>query len=293
MRGIVACTLMLASRRGSRLFLGILFGLCAGAFQARSSLAQQHDFWENEVKTTAEPGRRAFNTNCSACHGLDGKGSDKGANLTGSSNVRRLSDAEISGIISNGVAGTGMPAFHSLPATQIRTIVSYVRILQGKLAAQTMPGDPTRGKSIFFGKGECASCHTVSGEGGFLGPDLSSYGSTTSSQAIRNEILKSSRVNPASYRSAVLVMRDGDRVEGVIRNEDNFSVQLQTKDGGFHFLQKSDLQTVEHARESSMPTNYGERLSSNELDDLVSFLMNNATSKGHATTSARGERTPK
>ena len=59
-----------------------------------------------------------------------------------------------------------------------------------------MPGDPTRGKSIFFGKGECASCHTVSGEGGFLGPDLSSYGSTTSSQAIRNEILKSSRVNP-------------------------------------------------------------------------------------------------
>src|SRR5207237_2905107 len=135
-----------------------------------------------------------------------------------------------------------------------------------------------------FGKGECASCHTVSCEGGFLGANLSSYGSTTSSQAIRNEILKSSRVNPASYRSAVLVMRDGDRVEGVIRNEDNFSVQLQTKDGGFHFLQKSDLQTVEHARQSLMPTNYGERLNSNELDDLVSFLMNNATSKGHGTT---------
>ncbi len=290
MRANSAFKVMLASRHGSRLIFGLVLA-CAGAFLSRFSQAQQHDFWENEGKATAEPGRRAFNANCSACHGLDGTGSDKGANIAGSSNVRRLSDAQISGIISNGVAGTGMPAFHALPAAQVRSIVSYVRVLQGKLEARTMPGDPVQGKNIFFGKGGCASCHTVSGEGGFLGPDLSGYGSAMSSQAIRNEILKPSRVNPATYRSAVLVMRDGDRLEGVIRNEDNFSVQMQTTDGGFHFLQKSDLQALEHARQSLMPTNYGERLSSTELNDLVSYLMNNPAPQGQTTTSHKGKRT--
>ena len=75
----------------------------------------------------------------------------------------------------------------------------------------------------------------MSGEGGFAGRDLSTYGSDLPAKAIRDEIVKSNRVEPAGYRSAALVTKDGNRVEGVIRNEDNFSVQFQTKDGGFHF----------------------------------------------------------
>ena len=292
MRRIANFKLMPVGRYGSRLLSALLLASCAGAFQARPLVGQQHDFWEDDGKATAVPGRRAFNSNCSPCHGLDGRGSDKGANIAGSSNVRHLSDAQISAIISNGTAGTGMPAFHSLTAPQIRAIVSYVRALQGKLEARTMPGDPARGKGVFFGKGECANCHSVSGEGGFLGPDLSGYGSAMSAQAIRDEILKTNRVNPANYRSAVIVLRDGDRLEGVIRNEDNFSVQLQTKNGGFHFLQKSDLQAVEHHSQSLMPTNYGHRLGSNELNDLVSYLMNGAALQ-EATTSHKVERTTK
>jgi putative heme-binding domain-containing protein len=95
-----------------------------------------------------------------------------------------------------------------------------------------------------------------------------------SAKVIRDEIVKPDRIEPLGYRSAALVSHDGNRVEGVIRNEDNFSVQLQNRDGGFHFFQKSDLKTVEHFKQSLMPTNYGERLSTTELDDLVSFLMN-------------------
>jgi cytochrome c oxidase cbb3-type subunit 3 len=81
---------------------------------------------------------------------------------------------------------------------------------------------------------------------------------------------------------------DGDRLEGVIRNEDNFSIQLQTKDGSFHFLQKSDLQSVQPLGQSLMPTNYGQKLTPDELKDLVSFLMNGATA-APARTSHRPE----
>jgi len=64
------------------------------------------------------------------------------------------------------------------------------------------------------------------------------------------------------------------RIRHLIRNEDNFSLQLLVPDGSFHFLQKSDLQNIEHPSQSLMPTNYRERLTSTELNDLVSYLMN-------------------
>ena len=245
---------MLSSRNSSPWWLWFALLLLGCVFLTSSSHARQ-DSWEDDFKTTPAPGGRTFNSTCAGCHGLDGRGSDKGANIAASARVRRLSDAQVSSIISNGIPGTGMPAFHTLSARQISLLVGYVRILQGKLEARTPPGDATRGKEIFFGKGECSTCHMLSGEGGFLGPDLSAYGSSTSAKAIREEILRPDRIEAAGYRSAAITTRDGDRMEGIIRNEDNFSLQLQTqdgatlqfqtKDGSFHFFQKAELQSVE------------------------------------------------
>jgi len=182
-----------------------------------------------------------------------------------------------------------MPAFHNLSERQNRAVVAYLRSLQGKLVTPTLLGDARRGKGIFFGKGECSSCHTISGEGGFLGPDLSGYGSTASAKEIRGEIIKSRRIPPQGYRPAMLVTSNGDRLEGVIRNEDNFSVQFQVKDGSFRSFQKSELRNLDRLETSLMPTNYGERLNSAELDDLVSFLVAAAPDASQAVTSRKKE----
>jgi cytochrome c oxidase cbb3-type subunit III len=260
--------------------------LCVGVFLRSSSHAQQNDSWDDDFKKTAAPGERTFNSTCAGCHGLDGHGGDKGPNIAGNAKVRHFSDTQVSSIISNGIPGTGMPAFHNLSARQIGSLVGYLRILQGKLDAGTSPGDARRGKEIFVGKGECSSCHMMSGEGGFLGPDLSAYGPSTSAKAIRDEIVKPNRIAAPGHRPALLTTRDGSRLEGVIRNEDNFSVQFQTKDGTFHFFQKSDLLTVEPTGQSLMPTNYGQRLSADEVNDLVQYLMNGgaASSRPPQTT---------
>jgi putative heme-binding domain-containing protein len=269
--------------------LGLSFLLCAAAFQSSSLLAQQDDSLDGDIEKTAVPGARTFNSTCAGCHGLDGRGSDKGANIAGSVKVRHLSDAEVSAIISKGIPGTGMPAFHNLNAGKVSLLVSYLRILQGKFDAGTSHGDAAHGKEIFFGKGECSACHMISGEGGFLGPDLSTYGSAMSVRTIREEIVRTKRNVPAGYRSAVLTTRNGDRLEGIIRNEDNFSLQLQTKDGSYHFFEKSDLRTVEPAGQSLMPTNYSQRLSPDELNDLVSYLMNGGPSPGKPRTHSKPE----
>ena len=265
---------MLSRRNSSRLLLGLSFLLCAAACQSSSLLAQQDDSLDGDVEKTAVPGARAFNSTCAGCHGLDGRGSDKGANIAGSVKVRHLSDAEVSAIISKGIPGTGMPAFHNLNAGKVSLLVSYLRILQGKFDAGTPPGDAAHGKEIFFGKGECSACHMISGEGGFLGPDLSAYGSAMSVRTIREEIVRTKRNVQAGYRSAVLTTRDGDRLEGIVRNEDNFSLQLQAKDGSYHFYEKSELRSEQLLDQSLMPTNYSQRLSPDELNDLVSYLMN-------------------
>jgi hypothetical protein len=66
--------------------------------------------------------------------------------------------------------------------------------------------------------------------------------------------------------------RDGQQLSGEVRNEDNFSIQMQDADGAFYFPLKSDLETIEYKPLASMPTDYGTRLSRQELDDLVGYL---------------------
>jgi len=227
----------------------------------------------NDPGKRSSAGKQVFAGRCAGCHGLDGRGGERAPNIASSAKLRRGPDSQISSVIANGIPGTGMPAFPSLAPSQVAAVVAYVRVLQGTLATAKLPGDPERGKEVFFGKGECATCHTISGKGGFLGPDLSAYGAGTPAKTVLDAILRPTRTAPPGYRSAVATTSDGVRFEGIVRNEDNFSVQIQTSDGSFHFLQKSDVQKLEYSNQSTMPTDYGDRLSHNEINDLASYLM--------------------
>jgi cytochrome c oxidase cbb3-type subunit III len=231
-----------------------------------------------QAQGSSSPGERIFAASCASCHGLDGQGTDRGPGIAESARVQRLSDAQLGDIISFGIPDTGMKPFRDLSADQIRNIVTYVRVLQGKHGPRSLPGDAGRGKQIFFGKGECSSCHAIYGAGGFLGPDLSSYGPANSTQTILDAILNTERSVPNGYRLATVTTRDGHRIEGLIRNEDNFSMQLLAQDGSFHFFRASDLQKVERSAQPLMPTNYRGRLSADELNDLVNFLVNGGAS---------------
>jgi putative heme-binding domain-containing protein len=222
---------------------------------------------------TPQAGQQLFSSNCAGCHGLDGRGGEHGPNIATTAEVQRLSEPEILRIVRNGIPGAGMPAFRSkFDDVQLDAIVSYVRVLQGKHAAVSVPGNPERGRLLFFGKARCSECHMIAGDGGFIGADLSSYGNQHSPDVIRNVILDPNKNLDPRHRTVTAVTRDGQRYTGVALNEDNFSLQLQTLDGTFHFFDKSALARLEHEPRSLMPSNYGSTLSPGELDDLVSYL---------------------
>jgi len=177
-----------------------------------------------------------------------------------------------------------MPAFHSFSTSELKAVVAYLRILQGANQGVAQAGNSELGKELFFGKAGCSACHTVSGSGGFIAADLSGFARTHSGAEIRSAVTKPS---PDLERpSVVVIMRDGQKYQGRIRNQDNFSLQLQTFDGGFHFLAKSDVDRVEPDTQGEMPTNYGAVLSPKELDDLISYLVTSA--KTGESTAGKG-----
>jgi cytochrome c oxidase cbb3-type subunit III len=232
---------------------------------------------QTSSKSDSTQGKRVFTSTCAQCHGLDGKGSERAPNIADRPTVQRLSDVQISHIIEDGVPGTGMPAFHSLESAQIHAIVAYLRTLQGKNKTVAVPGSPAQGKTVFFGKAGCSECHIVTGEGGFIASDLSDYSRSHNVDQIRSAIVDPAG-NGRQVRLVTVVLAGGEKYVGRVRDEDNFSLQLQTLDGTFHFLSKSDIDKMEPDSKSLMPSDYVSKLSTNELNDIVSYLISLAGS---------------
>ena len=166
-----------------------------------------------------------------------------------------------------------MPAFGHLGDDVLRALVLYVRALQGNPATAPLAGNAKRGKELFFGKAGCSGCHMMRGRGGFLGSDLSSYSRGRSPQAIRDAILFPNRDLDPRNRTVVAILPNGKAIEGLVRNEDNFSIQILTSDGVFHFLSKSALSSLTFQSVSPMPADYGIRLTFAEVDDLINYLV--------------------
>jgi cytochrome c oxidase cbb3-type subunit 3 len=252
-------------------FAACMFVLQAGA-QNTKSPARKNQAGDS----AAEDGRKTFESVCATCHGLDGRGGERGPNIATRSEVQQLSDEETLHVLQTGIPAAGMPAFGGLGAPKINAVMAYLRVLQGGGKASPILGDEQRGKLLFFGKARCANCHMIGGLGGFIGADLSSYGSNASPKEIRIAITDPNKDMEPRERTVLVSTRDGRQLTGIARNEDNFSLQLQSLDGTFHLFSKKDLVHFEYLQKSLMPSDYGSVLSAAELDDLVSYLVHAA-----------------
>jgi putative heme-binding domain-containing protein len=172
-----------------------------------------------------------------------------------------------------------MPPFAYLGPAKVKAVLLHLRSLQGKEKITKLPGDAAHGEKLFSGKGDCASCHVVDGVGGFLGSDLTGYAGNLSVADIRTAIVEPNKNLAPRKGTVVLTTRDGKNFTGIARNEDNFSLQLQTLDGVFHFFKKADLEHLEFQPSSVMPADYGTKLSAAEINDLISYLVSVARAK--------------
>jgi cytochrome c oxidase cbb3-type subunit III len=229
--------------------------------------------------TPHSAGRRTFESSCAPCHGWNGRGGEHAPDIATRPEIVKLSDSGILKLLREGRPQAGMPPFAGLGAPKLSDLLHYLRVLQGQRGSPTLQASAEKGKEVFSGKGGCSECHMVRGVGGFLGPDLSDYGASHSADDIRNAILSAEKRPAIRKGLAKATTKDGRQISGVVRNEDNFSVQLQAKDGPFYSLDKSDLSELMFDSEPLMPDKYGSTLSKSELDQVASYLLNVADAK--------------
>ena len=217
-------------------------------------------------------GKQSFVSHCGGCHGMDGRGGEHAPDIATSPIVQAFSEARLERIVQNGIPSHGMPGFDNLGPAGVKAVAEYLVILQGKRATMTVAGNPLQGRRLFFGRAGCSTCHMIQGRGGFLGPDLTEYSRTHSAQEMKDAVVEPDKNLSPRQDTVVAVTRDGVSLTGIARNEDNFSVQMQTPDGSFHLFMKSDLAAFHHLHRSLMPSDYASKLSANEINDIISFL---------------------
>ena len=229
--------------------------------------------------TSSSGGQQTFESTCAPCHGLDGRGGERAPDIATRPEVTRLSDQDLLKILRAGIPEKGMPPFAALGSAKLSALLVYLRSLQGKGTETPVAGNTGRGKELFWGKAGCSDCHMVNGTGGFLGRDLSNYGENHSVTEIRAVIVKPELTAGTRGHVAEVTAKDGKSYSGLMRNEDNFSLQLQSLDGTFHLFSKSDLAAITFRQESLMPADYGSKLSGAELDALAAYLASIARTK--------------
>ena len=211
------------------------------------------------------------------CHGLDGGGGEHAPEIGRASAAKALKDSDLSRILHDGIPGKGMPAFATLGDLKLRSILSYLRFLQGEAEGQPDTGNPSQGKEVFFGKGQCADCHAIGGNGHFLSTDLSDYAHENSPNEIRAAIVSPQEREVMQHALVNVTTGSGQRFSGIIRNENISSLQIQDADGHFFLFMKSELDSIERSLAPSMPGDYKQKLSSTEIEDLVSYIVHQSS----------------
>jgi putative heme-binding domain-containing protein len=215
-------------------------------------------------------GSRIYAAQCTLCHGATGD-TVAGVDLRSGRIRRATTDNELRNLITTGISGTAMPAF-KFDAAELTMLVAYLRNMRDFDSRSVTLGDPGRGRTVFEGSGQCATCHRVNGKGPRLAPDLSDIAVVRSADALQRSILDPSASILPMNRSVRAVTRDGKAFSGRRLNEDTYTVQLIDEQEHLVSLTKADLREYTVLMSSPMPA-YKDKLSSQDLADLVSYLL--------------------
>jgi putative heme-binding domain-containing protein len=229
---------------------------------ARAQVRNPFETDEVAIRT----GAGLFAARCAVCHGPDAKG-QLGPDLT-QRWARGETDESAFLIVRNGVPGSSMPP-NIAPDNEIWAIVAHLRSISVMPPLESS-GDAGRGRATFAS--ECAGCHQVRGEGGALGPDLTSIGAARSRAALIAALREPSATVALGFRGVKVVTRRGARIEGAVKGEDAFSMQIVTVDGELRAYAKRELVQVERSSESLMPVFATDRLSDAALEDLLAYV---------------------
>jgi putative heme-binding domain-containing protein len=204
--------------------------------------------------------------NCATCHGPKGD-TVRGVALMTGRFQRASTDEELVKIIISGIAGTAMPP-NNYSDLEAGMIVAFLRGTAAGDSVTVTAGDSARGRTLFEGKGKCATCHN---DTSYMAPGLSDIGLLRRPLELEQSILEPSASLSPNFRFARLVTKTGTVVAGRLLNQTTFSVQLLDGEGRLRAFDRANLREFAVVKTSAMPSARG-TLDTQEVADVVTYL---------------------
>ena len=135
-------------------------------------------------------------------------------------------------------------------------------------AERLAAGDASRGRAIF--EKTCSRCHTLYGEGGKVGPDLTGSNRNNLDYVLENVLDPSARIG-RGFQMVVLELHDGRLLTGMVTAQDPHRVTLQTPSEAI-VVPKSDIAEETLSPLSLMPEGIFDTMKLEEVCDVIAYL---------------------
>jgi putative membrane-bound dehydrogenase-like protein len=134
-------------------------------------------------------------------------------------------------------------------------------------------GEPARGKALFTR--HCATCHVLFGEGGKVGPDLTTANRGDRAALLAN-IVAPSAVVRREYINYTVATGDGRVLTGLLAEQDAAGITILDAKNQRTRLRREEIDDIREADVSLMPERLLEQLTPQELRDLFAYLQQQA-----------------
>ncbi len=180
----------------------------------------------------------------------------------------------------------------SLSLDEIKAVVSFLQTQGGDLdleainnpteitkkfydkisaASAAGGGDPDDGAVVFADT--CSDCHSLKGEGGGIGPDLSAI-SRKGLRFISESILSPATVITEGFETYEVVDNEGRKTIGLKTRDDATEIDITKATGEVVTIAKADIKEItENEIKSVMPDDLSEALTVKDFQDILAFMI--------------------
>ena len=138
-----------------------------------------------------------------------------------------------------------------------------------KVLKPSAAADPYSGKRLFANS--CAKCHVLFGEGGRIGPDLTTFKRDDWLNMLINVVNPSAEIREG-FEQVMVVTHDGRAVSGLRFDQDPQVVVLRGVDGQNITIARRDIEETIPQPKSLMPEGLLSGLKDQEVRDLFAYL---------------------
>lgn len=144
-------------------------------------------------------------------------------------------------------------------------IAAYKKLVDRK---DLPPPDLHLGRSLFAKT--CQRCHILYGQGQQLGPDITGSNRANLDYLLEN-VVDPSAVMAKEYRPTVILTDNGQIITGMLRQETEQAVTIQTADSTM-VVPKSEIDQRQESEQSMMPDDQLKQFSGHEIRSLLAYL---------------------